>query len=481
MPLIIPANTLSGGYEVANSCRFDDGSDHYVEREWDSTGNRRTWTMSFWFKGISRVEKQFCGASANADGTVGSNVWPGIIIGTNSSTGGINIQQYTGSAYECHVETKALIADPTAWYHCVIRWDTTQSTDTDRLKIYLNGTLQELTTSGGNYTLPTQNLDGHWNVDTYHHRIGKGGNSNGDFDGYMAEWCFIDGSSLAPTSFGEFDEDSPTIWKPKDVSGLTFGTNGFYLDFEDSSALGNDVSGNNNDFGTVVNLAATDQSSDSPTNNFATLNSVYKANSQPTFSEGNLRQAPNTTTYQNAFSTIGVTSGKWYAEMKVNGSANSANYYGVVAETEYDYLASNGNVAGTTDKAFTIAMASGDKRTNGSNSSYGSAIADTNIFMIALDIDNAKVWFGNNGTWFDSGDPGAGSDEAFSSINTTYPYFFGGTAYTNGYTSVDWNFGSPSFAISSGNADANGYGNFEYSVPSGFYSLCTKNLAEFGG
>jgi len=138
------------------------------------------------------------------------------------------------------------------------------------------------------------------------------------------------------------------------------------------------------------------------------------------------------------------------------------------------------NVVGTTDKGFSIAMASGDKRTNGSNTSYGSALANTDIFMIALDIDNAKVWFGKNGTWFASGNPASGSNAAFSSINTAYPYFFGGTLYSGGYSSVDWNFGSPSYSISSSNADGNGYGNFEYAVPSGFYALNTKNLAEFG-
>jgi len=165
--------------------------------------------------------------------------------------------------------------------------------------------------------------------------------------------------------------------------------------------------------------------------------------------------------------------------MKVNGTANSANYYGVVAETEVDYLQTSGNVVGTTDKAFAIAMASGDKRTNGSNSSYGSAIANTDIFMIALDLDNAKVWFGKNGTWFASGDPASGSNPAFSGINTDYPYFFGGTAYQNGYTSVDYNFGNGYFgttAVSSAQSPSDGIGLFEYSVPSGYKALCTKSI-----
>ena len=60
------------------------------------------------------------------------------------------------------------------------------------------------------------------------HTVGRRDDNSSDyFDGYLAEFCFIDGSALAPTEFGEYDEDTPTIWKPKDVSGLTFGTNGF--------------------------------------------------------------------------------------------------------------------------------------------------------------------------------------------------------------------------------------------------------------
>ena len=105
----IIGSSAAGDYDIDQSLRFDDASDHYLEREWTSTGNRKTWTMSFWFKGLARVEKQFCGVSANADGTVGSNIWPGMIFNTNTATGGIQIQHYTGSSYTCLVDTTALI------------------------------------------------------------------------------------------------------------------------------------------------------------------------------------------------------------------------------------------------------------------------------------------------------------------------------------------------------------------------------------
>jgi len=465
MPLIFPSNTLSGGYTVDNSCRFNDGDSDYLDKTFASSGTSdKIFTTSVWLK------RSELGAEQGIF-TAGTSQREFIRF---ESDGTLTYRRAAGTTFQ--LTTSQVFRDPSAFYHIIIAVDTTQGTASNRVKFYVNGSQ---ITSFGTETYPAQNyLPKIGGGQT--HNIGRDSEqSTPYYDGYMAEFVFIDGQQLTPTSFGEFDSASPTIWKPIDVSELTFGTNGFYLDFEDSADLGADVSGNSNDF-TVNNLAAINQSTDTCTNNFATLNSVYSSDSQPTLSEGNLGQAPSTTTYQNAFSTIGAASGKWYVEMKVNGTANSANYFGVAAETECDYLQDNANVIGKSTKGFSISMASGDKRTDETNSSYGSVIADGDIFMTALDLDNAKVWFGSNGTWFDSGDPAGGSNEAFSSINTDYPYFFGGTVYTGGYTSVEWNFGNPSFTISSGNADADGYGNFEYAVPSGFYALCTKNLAEYG-
>jgi len=116
--------------------------------------------------------------------------------------------------------------------------------------------------------------------------VGDKGDGAEEMDGYLSEMVFIDGQNLAPTSFGEFDEDTPRTWKPIDVSGLTFGTNGFYLDFEDSSNLGNDASGGT-DF-TENNIAAVDQATDTCTNNFCTLNPLVRTD-QITFSEGNCK------------------------------------------------------------------------------------------------------------------------------------------------------------------------------------------------
>tara|TARA_R110000850_G_scaffold24790_2_gene72104 strand:+ start:629 stop:2137 length:1509 start_codon:yes stop_codon:yes gene_type:complete len=458
---------------TTRSLRFNNDSSDFLFFTPLTTTNRRTFTISFWFKTTTVAGGNnymfSTGNYASGDGLLQMNL-------SNSGRLTVNDYDQSGDSYNLRWVTPStyLIRDPGAWYHFVLAVDSTQGTQSNRAKVYLNGV--DISSDFTQTTSPAQNDDFHINTAGQIQQVGRSQADSDYYDGYLTEFIVVDGQQLAPTSFGVANSDG--VWTPIPYTG-TFGTNGFNLQFENAAALGDDSSGNDNDF-TVNALASIDQSTDYPVINHATLNPVYKSSSQPTFSEGNLRQTPNAGAYQNAFSTIGVTSGKWYAEMKVNGSANSANYYGVVAETEYDYLQTAANVVGTTDKGFSIAMASGDKRTNGSNTSYGSALANTDIFMIALDIDNAKVWFGKNGTWFASGNPASGSNAAFSSINTAYPYFFGGTLYSGGYSSVDWNFGSPSYSISSSNADGNGYGNFEYAVPSGFYALNTKNLAEFG-
>ena len=165
------------------------------------------------------------------------------------------------------------------------------------------------------------------NADSIHnsaieHQIAKGWDDQ-YFDGYLAEIVFTDGQAYAASDFGEFDEDSPTIWKPKDPSGLTMSGNSYWLDFEDSSALGNDVSGNNNDW-TATNLAAVDQSLDSPTNNFATLNPLQNYYDSATFSQGNnvITTANSTGNYSYRTTTQGMTAGKWYAEFLKTGAAS---------------------------------------------------------------------------------------------------------------------------------------------------------------
>ena len=469
MPLILGTNSIKEtGYDVANSCRFNDGSsDHLV---WNSSpaGNRRKFTWSCWFKRCSVGATQVLVSSSYSSGDEGYlYLSSGGSLGWQTSGSGGNM----GNLY-----TNMLFRDLSSWYHVVFAVDTTQSTATNRIKLYINGS--QYTWDGGT-TQPDQDKQIYFNVGgTYYPYIGR--RHGGDyFDGYMAEIVQIDDQQLDASSFGEFDSDTPTVWKPKDLSDLTFGGNtSYYLDFQDSSSLGNDVSGNNHDF-TAQNLTSIDQSTDTCTNNFATFNPLKfsyedSAVRDPTYSEGNLVALHHEAGHKcPAFSTIAANSGKWYCEVKwlaVNGSYPVNQYTGVV-NIDADVVR-NWNVLGY------FYRGDGTQYVVGSGSSFGATYTTNDIIGIFMDLDNSKLYFSKNGAMQNSGDPTSGSTGtgAISLAADTY-YAFMTEDYNNGKTSI--NFGSPEFSISSGNSDPNGYGNFEYD-PQGYYALNTKNLAEFG-
>jgi hypothetical protein len=457
MSLLIPGtNSIKDtGYDVANSLRFDDASDDYLSRSISSTGNRRTWTWSGWVK-RSNTTQQYQNMMS-----MGSNN-----IRINFSNQNIWVYDYNGSGFDFYLVTNALFRDVSAWMHIVVAVDTTQGTASNRVKLYING-VQE--TSFSTETYPSQNHDTEANTSGQNNVIGTAGDSlgNNGFHGYMAEIVLIDGQALDPTSFGEFDEDSPNIWKPKNVSGLTFGTNGFYLDFEDSSALGNDAAGSNNF--TVNNLTAIDQSTDTCTNNFATANPLANIHGAATFSEGNLKVSGDAAANNNWQTTFLVSSGKWYWELK-----------NLISDSDMSLLYYNQSTISGSHPGYGFVCSSKKKIIGGSvtGSAIGSA-ANNDIWSVALDLDNGKMFIARNGTYLSSGDPANGTNP-FIQTSDGLPTegVFGGHVY-NGSVELNFGGGTPT-SISSGNADDNGYGNFEYDVPAGFYSLCTKNLAEFG-
>ena len=455
MPLILPSNSISaGGYEVDNSLRFDDGSSDSLQRTPSSSGNRRTWTFSTWFK----------------RGNIGSSQWILDAYGGSSDefhiyiSSGNAIGIYTtggGFGSNLSISTNNLVRDISAWYHLVVRCDTTQSTASDRLRIYLNG----VEASYGTYNNFTLNGEGQVNEASTIHYLGRR-NAGGYFDGYFAETVLVDGSSLDPTSFGEFDADSG-IWKPIDVSGLTFGTNGFYLDFENSGSLGADVSGNGNNF-TVNNLTSIDQSTDTCTNNFSTMNPLDQ-NGGMTFSDGNLSVASTSASWRSTRGTFGVTQGKWYYEVKpVNTSGSLLDM--IIGWGDFEIAIPS--EFSSSSPALTYTAGSGNKQLDGVNSSYGATYNVNDIIGVAFDADNLTVEYFKNGTSQGSISTGWSSGITWTPIISLYG------RYNN--TKASFNFGSPPYSISSGNSDANGYGNFEYSVPSGYYALNSKNLAEYG-
>jgi hypothetical protein len=474
MPLILGANSVTGGYEVDNSLRFNSGSSDYLSRTPATTTNQKTWTYSFWIKRAVLGTTQYFLYARNDDNN------RSYFRFTSSDTLGFFATSSASVKLEGTI-TSRVFRDVSAWYHIVLSADTTQATSTNRFKIYVNGTEQTLTLD----TTPSLNSDLSMNI-AHPTAIGVYADGlTGYLNGYMSEINLIDGQQLDPSDFGEFDEDSG-IWKPIAYTG-TYGTNGFYLEFKDSSALGDDTSGNGNDF-TVNNLTSIDQTTDTPTNNFATLNSIWGDNisvGSMTYSNGNTTYEPTTNGNSYTRSTFGMSNkGKWYAEMKVT-EVNTGQSASLTVTPDTNFGASTDSGYGfqvQLNAANTVL----NKVVGGTATSINNSFASGSIAMLAVDLDNGKMWVGYNGTWYNDNNPSSTLDVSNpdgTGISTSYDYIYGFQAYwqTGGYYDIaDVNFGNPSFAISSGNSDANGYGNFEYAVPSGYFALCTKNLAEYG-
>jgi hypothetical protein len=470
----------SAPQNIENSCRFDKGSSDHLTRTPSSAGNRKTWTWSGWVK------------RATSDASNNMVLWSSYEDANNrfslqlSNTDQFQSYALEGGSLTARILSEALLRDRSAWYHFVYAFDTTQSTATDRQKLYINGVQVDIVSSSR--VDPSQDAELAIN-DTQEHEIGAQNSAN-PLDGYLAEVVFIDGLALDPTSFGEFDSTTG-IWKPKKIgqqfaAGGGAGTNGYYLDFKDSSNLGNDASGNNNDF-SVTNLTSIDQTTDTCVENFATLNALNGNNyAGLTFSQGNLKVTTTAGQYAPAQSTIGFNKGKWYAEFKATDVDNwtIVGIVGQNATATNDYIGKQsdgyGYVGGSS------AGSSYSKVNNSTFSSYGATYTDGDIISVAVDADNNKIYFAKNGTYIDSGDPtsgstGTGAAFTISSTPASGFYFFAVGNYSGSQT-PDWeaNFGNSPFSISSGNSDANGFGNFEYSVPSGYYALNTSNLNTYG-
>jgi len=457
---ILPANSVTAsGYDVANSCRFDSASSADLRiSDYSGAGtSRKTRTYSMWIK---RSELSY----AVIFGSAGKDHWV--------FTADHKIQINIGSGTDSRRITDMVFRDVSAWYHIVFAYDTTQGTAANRFTMWVNGAVATTSiVAGKNEVAEDEEALVFINGDT--HTIGSDEDSASYFDGYMAEWVFVDGQKLDADSFGEYDSDSG-IWKPKDVSGITLGTNGFYLNFADSSDLGIDA-GNDNDF-EPTNLTAIDQTTDTCTNNFATWNSLDNFWQVATFSEGNVKIITNSGKYTYSTSNIGVTSGKWYVEVKHTAhSEDDGNNYAeigiasVLAVSATDYLGQ----AATNWRYY----GDGTIRNNGSNSNYGNAYDVGDIIGIALNLDDNELKFYKNGTVQNSGTAIAITAAASTPIGA---YFIAVNYYDGADTGTfEVNFGNPSFT-GTDQADGNGFGSFEYAPPSGFLAICTKNLAENG-
>ncbi len=367
-----------------------------------------------------------------------------------------------------------VLRDPTAWYQLVLSYDSDEGAAADRLKIWLNGV--EITSwSSDSRTNITSGEAWGLTIDAEVKTVGNF--SAQYFDGYLAQTFLIDGTSIqngdhAITAFGEFDDNG--VWRPVDVSGLTFGTNGWLLDYAVAPGTGNgagtDVSGNANHF-TDSGLAANDQVSDTPTTNWSTWNTLFKTNGTWNYANGNLDAIYTSSTDSGVFGSIGVSTGKWYFEFAC--SSTSINV-GVVSETAVNSgdLAEVDPQSGGWDSiggdAWVYARkydgTSGIKINANSAVVYGDAYT-TEVIGVALDLDNDIIWFSKSGTYQNSAtiaevQDGDDSNAAFSGeINgqIVFPFVYAQTNMT-----VTANFGQSDFAGT---------------LPTGFNALNTANLA----
>ena len=473
---LYPAKNVPTSYEVANSLRFD--TDASLTKTPSSAGNRKTWTFSAWIKGQPTTPtNSMSGQAIYSAGTSTTNRTHFFI-----SDGAFSFRTEISDSQKI-ITTNRLFVDPISWYHILVAIDTTQGTDTNRVKIYVNG-VQETSFSTASY--PSQNDDTFVN-NTQAQYIGRSSwSASSYFNGYMAEVVLLDGTAATPTSFGEFDEDSE-IWKPIDVSGLTFGTNGFYLDFEDSANLGNDANGGTDL--TEANIAATDQTTDTCTNNFATINPLDNYYAQATLSEGNTKVATNASAEAMSTSTFAMTKGRWYFEVDfISNSGSVSRQCGITPHPSQVMSGISGKAGDVTPHTHAYSDSGNLQTGDGSGGQTAlatlSSFTNGDIIGIYMDLEDMKSYWSKNGTLMNSG---TGIDlTALASNGTGHYMFYVGDNNTAAQT-CEANFGNGFQSLSSAVTDDNGYGAFEYSpnitgdgTAKSFYSCCTKNLAEYG-
>ena len=434
----------AAAYEIEQSLRFDGSS--YMTRTPSSAGSRTTWTLSFWHK-----------RSELGTGTLAGYQ---TVLAARSGSGDDTVRFDTSNRFKWflndtsdgYLDTSALHRDTSAWAHYVVVADYSNSTANDRNRMYINGvevtdfssrTNAPLNFSGGINNTVDQVVGRRWTGSTYY------------LKGYLAEVHLIDGTAVTDaTDFGEYDDNG--VWRPIAYTGGSYGTNGFYLKFDSSATngIGHDHSGNGNNFtayGFTTSGTGTDVMSDTPTNNFATWNPLaVPLSGSPVYEEGNLyfdlNDGPST------ISTIGVKSGKWYCEIRAEGTMSQRPLIGL----NYINPTSQGEAGDRVWPGWDVAYAyNGNKWLNYSTSSYGSSWSNGDFIGIALDLDSATqtVTFYRNGT-----SQGAinlpASDKTWHVSCSSYGVDGDNLAFTA-------NFGQKAF---------------EYTQPSGYNSWCTANL-----
>ena len=474
--LLAGSSGVTSGYTIDQSIRFNDNDSPYLYKAYSGAGSKQTFTCSFWMK-VGNV----------------TSARRGLI----SFVQDVPLELYSADNLRVflfgseRLVTRRKLRDVAAWYHIVLRVDSTETVSNNRIRLYING---ERETDFSAESYPSQNANGNmWGSNLL--QFGRTYGSSYYFDGYLAEIHYADGYSYGPENFGEF-KNNTDIWIPKEFEG-SYGTNGVYLKGEDSSAFGNDSSGNNNDFGNVFGLAAHDQVADSPTNNFAVINAVYStrttsgAGSSHTLENGNLFQQADSYSSSNygtrPFTVQPLNRGKWYFEFEGNTEAGGGNLVHVAISEESAFYVAQGTQS---TNRYGLYLESGSAMyvlyPGASRQETNAPIAQyTKIIGCATDFDNAKMYFFVDGTEIHGQDISAGTAASnlsgWSTSSNWIFHFATVTASNNSARSnIIFNFGQEgTFAgtqTAGGNSDGNGIGNFKHSVPSGYLALCTSNL-----
>jgi len=448
---------------VNNSLRFRASASAYLNRTPPVASNRKTWTWSGW------VKRGLLSGSATYEIFMGDN-YSTSFTGIRFINDQIYVQDFSTGTKNIFWITNAVFRDPSSWYHVVVKYDTTQASSTNSVLIYINGVSQTLTFTA-NTGAYVQNYDGVINS-TSIHKIGALSTFN-YFDGYMTDINFIDGQALDPFSFGTTSDLG--VWQPIRYGG-SYGTNGFYLKFTDTTnttTLGYDSSPNSNNW-TTNNISLTagstyDSMTDVPTltsataANYATFNPVgivYGGTYPGTCSNANLSFAQSGNA-SHGFGTMAVPSNASigiYWEVICTTMDTARTYIGMIDPYTTPAVSANTASYGFPDKAILerngnyFNLASG---TAGGYSGTYTAYVVNDVIMVAY--KNGVIWFGKNGTWMNSGNPAAGTgyiDNTIGTTNTWLPYV--------GYNSnFNINFGQQPFS---------------YTPPTGFVALNTFNL-----
>ena len=446
----------------------------YLTRTPSSTGNQRTFTFSFWVKrgGLSSQQHIYCQSYGSEDYQFRMEF---------TSSDEFRLYNSKGASDAINLKTNRKFRDTSSWYAITIAIDTTQGTEANRAKIYVNG-VQE--TSFATATYPTQNLEMDANAGVAQ-LIGVQYKGNYDryFDGSLSHFHFIEATQYQASDFGETDSTSG-IWKPKTAPSVTYGTNGYFLKMENSGAMGTDSSGNSNTFTVSGNLT---QNVDTPSNNFATWNPLDNYYPAMTLSYGNTRALTVTNKYTYTPTTLGMTSGKYYAEIKC--VAKSSSQIEMIAGITSTSSASTTDELGHFANDYGYYSNTGEYRNNNTLSSYGNSWTQDDIIGIAVDLDNNKLYFSKNGTWQNSGNPESGATGT-GAISITDPtstpkgaYFFAVTNWSaSSNATFDANFGQGYFGttqVASAGTSPSGGGIFEFDCPNGYQALCTKGINSF--